>query len=173
MAINSFANIDYTLPTNSMTLLSTTTLTGASITLSSIPATYNDLRLVVRNFVPVTDGNTLRMRFNGNTGSVYASTNIGTPASGTFGFTSMTVSGDTDNAVTSSLVSIDIPDYANTVSWKLSRSLWITVNNTTPTNGNLASNIGAFNQTGAIDSITLFAVTGNLTSGTALLYGVK
>ncbi|CAB4161820.1 hypothetical protein UFOVP794_1, partial [uncultured Caudovirales phage] len=38
-----------------MTLLSTTTLTGASVTLSSISGSYNNLQLVIRNFKPATD----------------------------------------------------------------------------------------------------------------------
>ena len=49
-----------------MTLISTTTLTGASVTLSSIPQTYNNLRIVIRNFKPATDAEGLRMEFNGD-----------------------------------------------------------------------------------------------------------
>ena len=47
-----------------MTLISTTTLTGASVTLSSIPATYNHLQLVVRNFLPATDAAEMQIRIN-------------------------------------------------------------------------------------------------------------
>ena len=47
-----------------MTLISTTTLTGASVTLSSIPTTYKDLYLVIRNFKPATDGASFVYRFN-------------------------------------------------------------------------------------------------------------
>ena len=45
-----------------MTLISTTTLTGASVTLSSIPQTYKNLQLVIRNFKPATDGQQIQMR---------------------------------------------------------------------------------------------------------------
>jgi hypothetical protein len=47
-----------------MTLISTTTLTGASVTLSSIPQTYVDLHLVVLNYKPATDASQLCYRFN-------------------------------------------------------------------------------------------------------------
>ena len=46
-----------------MTLISTTTLSGASITLSSIPQTYNSLYLVVRSFLPATDLRYMFVRF--------------------------------------------------------------------------------------------------------------
>jgi hypothetical protein len=44
-----------TISTGGETLISTTTLTGASITLSSIPSTYNTIKLVIRNYKPATD----------------------------------------------------------------------------------------------------------------------
>ena len=38
-----------------MTLLSTTTLSGASVTISSIPQTYKNLQLVIQNYKPAVD----------------------------------------------------------------------------------------------------------------------
>ena len=49
----------------------------------------------------------------------------------------------------------------------------MTTNFTTTTNVGLESGYGVYNQTGAISSITLFPTSGNWTSGTAYVYGVK
>jgi len=51
-----------------MTLINTggTTLSGASITISSIPATYNNLQLVIRDFLPSLDAEPVRIRLNGD-----------------------------------------------------------------------------------------------------------
>ena len=54
-----------------MDLLSTTTLTGASVTLSSIPQTYKNLQLVVRNFLPASDAKYLTVRVNADSGTRY------------------------------------------------------------------------------------------------------
>jgi hypothetical protein len=156
------------------TLISTTTLSGASITLSSIPATYLNLKLVIQDYLPATDGQFLRMQFNGDSGTRYLFNPSSTvPAASAFGTTYFNIANRNDNAVANSLVSVDIPDYTNTVTWKTMQSNFVSVDFTTTTSANLGINIGVYNQTAAISSITLFPETGNFTSGTALLYGVK
>lgn len=158
-----------------MTLISTTTLTGASITLSSIPATYNSLRLVIRNFLPATDGTTLQYRFNADaTASRHANVEaFGGAGSTGFSATSCKATEGSDNAVAQGLVVIDFPDYANTTSWKMSFVQSMTNNSTTTTNFMPLFAGGYYNQIGAISSFSLFPASGNFTSGTALLYGVK
>jgi hypothetical protein len=160
-------------PSGGMTLISTTSLTGASVTLSSIAATYNDLKLVVQDYLPATDTQRLSIRFNGDSGATYASARSTSTGASLFNNTSMELSETQDNAVTNSLIVIDIPNYANTVTWKLATSHAVTVDTTTTTSARLGINLGAYNQTGAISSITLLPFTGNFTSGTVLLYGVK
>jgi hypothetical protein len=159
-----------------MTLLSTTTLTGANVTLSSIPSTYVSLKLIVRNFLPANDGGSMRMRFNGDTGTNYLfnlsnSANIGTAQA--FGSTNLQISNVNDNAVANSLFTVDIPDYANSVTWKTATCFGVTVDNTTTTSARSFIYWMAYNQTPAITSMDLFPITGNFTSGTALLYGVN
>jgi hypothetical protein len=159
-----------------MTLISTTTLSGASIVLSSIPATYKDLQLVVRNFVPATDNLNLRLRINADTNTRYftlttnSASNDGTT---TFGSAQIDISGNNDNSVGNGLSVVNIYDYANAVTWKMVDFTSIAVNSTTTTTGQIYNGAGYFNQTGAITSLTLFVNSGNLTSGTALLYGVS
>jgi hypothetical protein len=96
-----------------MTLISSTALTGASITFSSIPSTYKDLYIYLVNFAPSTDSEYLAIRYNSDTGSNYgsttsANTNVSKSA-GTFGqLTSVT-----DNTDNPANVFIQIPNYAS------------------------------------------------------------
>ncbi len=157
-----------------MTLISTTTLTGASVTLSSIPQTYINLFIVIRNFRPTTDGNRLGMRFNGVTSASYNGVSSYTGADNiSFPDTYSDVTLTADNTATTSLGQFTIPDYTNTATWKSFNGTFMTQNSTTPANINNSFSAGFHNQTAAISSITFQCNTGNLTAGTVLLYGVK
>jgi len=159
-----------------MTLISTTTLTGASVTLSSIPATYNDLVLIIQNVRPVVDGDPIYMRINTDTGTRYRSTQYLdiNQTNVSFNVSRWTIApGGNDNTTGTGLIEFEIPNYANTTTWKTARSFGVNVNDTTTANQNIFGLVHGFNQIGAISSLTIFADTGNLTSGTVLLYGVK
>ena len=157
-----------------MTLISTTSLTGASVTIGSIPSGYVNLKLLVQNFRPATDGTNLNVRINADTGTRYnISTTFGDPANRTFGATSMLLGPNSDNGTSTGLLTIDFFDYSNATIWKQCYSLGFSVNDTTVTNFNQTATIGMYNQTTAITSLVLFPGSGNFTSGTALLYGVK
>jgi hypothetical protein len=159
-----------------MTLISTTTLTGASIVLSSIPATYNKLYLVIRNLLPATDGGVFNLRLNGDSGANRyrdrSWSDAGTTT--TFGNTQFFgLSTDIDNAVSTNLYVIQFFDYTNTATWKYGISQCLSVDSTTSTSVRFDAKHLLYNQTAAISSITLYMNSGNFTSGTALLYGVK
>lgn len=158
-----------------MTLISTTTLSGASVTLSSIPSTYKNLQLVIRNHRPATDDDNLVMRFNGDTASRYnqAAFNDANNTAISFGSSNIIIANGIDNGTSSALTIIDINDYANTTTWKMSHNISMFPDRTTPTNSKIWKTIGQYNQTGAISSITLYGELGNFTSGTVLLYGVQ
>jgi hypothetical protein len=163
-----------TISAGSMTLISTTTLTGASITLSSIPQTYNSLRLICQNFKPATDGQQGRMRINADTATRYRSITAFSGIQSTYNSTFIdNVFAPNDNSVASGLSIMDIPDYTNAITWKMveSRSLSTDSASTADLNFNLV--YGVYNQTTAITSLTFFPSSGNFTSGTLLLYGVK
>jgi hypothetical protein len=153
-----------------MTLISTTTLTGASVTVSSIPATYNDLVINIVNFIPASDGSRIQLRMNAD-----ASANRhATGASGAFGATLFDFFENQDNAVSQSLWRLEIPNYANTTTWKLATMYGVANNSTTSTNFAAIRNaMGIYNQTGAISSLEFLTNSGNFTSGSILLYGVK
>ena len=158
-----------------MTLINSggTTLTGSSITISSIPGTYKNLQLVVRNFLPSVDDNAICLRFNSdsNTRYGYSTTNPDTNVS--FGEDQIAFGPRQDSATSQSLIVMDIFDYANAVTWKTAKSRSFTNNATTSTNFNYSERYGIYNQTGAITSILLRPASGNFTSGTAYLYGVS
>jgi hypothetical protein len=160
-----------------MTLISTTTLSGASVTLSSIPATYNNLQLVIRNYKPATDNTLLRLRINSDSGTRYKvlftdnTANAGTTE--TFNNSSIAICGNNDDTVATGLSIVNIYDYTNAVTWKMLDLTSIAVDPTTVTEFKPLNGVGFFNQTGAISSLDLFPTSGNFTSGTALLYGVK
>jgi hypothetical protein len=156
-----------------MTLISTTTLTGASVTLSSIPQTYKNLQLVVRNYKPADDGPELTARFNGDSGTRYRTLSVNQSTNAEFLSTSMTFSEQNDNSVATDLVIIDIYDYTNAVTWKTAAGHAFNNNPTTSTNFNYGGFNFFYNQIDAITSIRLAPSAGNFTSGTALLYGVS
>jgi hypothetical protein len=156
-----------------MVLISTTTLTGASVTLSSIPQTYKNLQLVVRNYKPADDGPELTARFNGDSGTRYRTLSVNQSTNAEFLSTSMTFSEQNDNSVATDLVIIDIYDYTNAVTWKTAAGHAFNNNPTTSTNFNYGGFNFFYNQIDAITSIRLAPSAGNFTSGTALLYGVS
>ena len=174
LTVNSGANApEWAAPvTGGMTLISTTTLTGGSVDLTSIPSTYKDLQLIIRNFKPAGDGDELWMRFNSDANTRYRSLTASANAQ-TFTATQIQVSAGNDNSVATNLFVCTINDYANAVTWKMLTSIAFDVNATTTTSFNYRSSTGFYNQTGAISSITLGQTGANFTSGTALLYGVK
>ena len=158
-----------------MTLISTTTLTGASVTVSSIPATYNNVYIVVRSFLPATDGAYVQMRVNADaTASRHRNNyNWGEPATGTFAETFVQIGAGQDNTVTNGICTVFIPDYTNTTTWKTAIVSSATPNLTTTTSLMSLNSTGYYNQIGAVSSLQFLCNTGNLTSGSVLLYGVK
>ena len=161
-----------------MTLISTTTLTGASVTLSSIPQTYIDLKIYIRQFLPATDDALLRLRFNADsTANRYKNLEFGNGNNWNISYNADTFefgSGKgTDDTVGESLCTLEIPDYTNTVTRKMTWGFvtFISAINTANFNHNTIQSY--YSQTGAISSLVFAPSTGNFTSGTILLYGVK
>jgi hypothetical protein len=157
-----------------MTLINTggTTLTGASVTISSIPATYKNLQLIVRNYKPTTDGGRLICRVANDSAERYK--RYGQSETGQyFDDDSIEIFSAGDNSAGQGLSRVDFFDYTNTTTWKTGETLAFTNNQTTTTLLNLAYVAWAYNQTGAISSLTFLSSTGDMTSGTAYLYGVS
>jgi hypothetical protein len=158
-----------------MTLINTggTTLTGSSVSISSIAGTYKNLQLVVRNFKPATDNSELRIRFNDDSDTNYGLTTSNDANDIGMAYTSVLATGGNDNTVANGLIITNIFDYANSVTKKYCITDFITNNTTTTGNMNMGTYKVYWGSLNAINKITLFATTGNLTSGTAFLYGVS
>jgi hypothetical protein len=161
-----------------MTLISTTTLTGASITLSSIPATYNNLQLVFRDFLPATDAVELRCRINNvSTSDTYrnewGAMNEG-PTNYNDSYITLTGGKGQDNGTANSTIIVNIYDYANADTMRvLSIDAVITDSTTPATQFNFLNYNSYFRNTVAVSSLVIYPSSGNFTSGTVLLYGVK
>jgi hypothetical protein len=161
-----------------MTLLSTTSLTGASVSLSSISSAYKMLRLFIELPLNASDTWDTKMCFNGDTtANRHQNLSLSTDTTGVTGSFSQTSGSITydglDNTVVQTLVDITIPDYANSNTWKMAYVTSVGNNSTTTTNYNFKSNVIAYNQTTAISSLLFKPGSGNFTSGTIYCYGVK
>ena len=162
-----------------MTLISTTTLSSTSVTLSSIPQTYKDLRLYVRNYKPNADGWNVNLTLNGGAAaSTYitqitsnSASNGGTTTA--FGNSNIALGYSQDDTTATGLSIIHIADYTNSTTWKIVQSDTIGNHDATPTSANYYRNIGLTNLTAAITEIRLIIGGGAFTSGTVLLYGVS
>ena len=161
-----------------MTLISTTTLTGASVSLTSIPQTYTDLRLVIRDFYPATNDATIVMTFNADTSGNYTyvrtrstSTSVSENA-GASNFPFNDRSTQQTNTDTNARAVVNIYDYATALD-QVSDGIFVYF-----TTGSVTA-VVTFGLTyfpstsAAITSIELAPNSGNFGGGTALLYGVK
>jgi len=160
--------------------IATTTVGGggsATITFSSIPATYSHLQIRMLSNDTTGSNNNL-MQFNTDTASNYswhALQGNGTAASAAAGSTQTSmIFGKTGISGGGGGVSVvDILDYANTDKYKTIRSLSGTDNNNT--NGRLFFASGNWRSTSAVTTITLTNDSGTNFSqySSFALYGIK
>ena len=156
-----------------MTLISTTTLSGASIVLSSIPSTYVDLYLLIFNTTGNTANRTIRVRPNGSTtnarysGIVQANATYNEDVSIDLANQGAILRTDSNNTF-----SVYINNYASSTARKpfnLTQQ-WLSDSSVRQTGGAF----GVINDTSAISSITIDrGGTDTFAGGTVLLYGVK
>lgn len=158
-----------------MTLINSggTTLTGSTVTISSIPATFKNLQLVIRNYLPSSDGAQMKFRFNADATANRHASLISQNSNSGYGETSATCTQGNDNVTGTGLAIIDIYDYANTATRKFfigqsAQNLY-----TDATQLSYVNYSGFYNQIDAISSIQLLLSGGSFTSGTVFLYGVK
>jgi hypothetical protein len=160
-------------PHEGLTLLSTTIIDNAEILLSSIPQNYKDLLIVLRDYLPNTDGQNLRIRFNDDsTASRHADAVDWYGATFSFASTSSRFTAAADNTLADGLLIGRIPDYTNTTTFKWFIAEGINYDNNGTTIYPI-SRIGAINQTNAISSLRFLTTSSTPKSGTLLLYGVN
>jgi hypothetical protein len=158
-----------------MTLINTggTALTGASVTISSIPSTYNELVIYFLNTKPTNDGNGLAVRFNGDSTANRHGAITTFSGNAAFDATQAFIAADFTNSGTStSLIRVVVPQYANTSTrkWIQGSGFVNYVSNTA--NMEMFMWMGIYNQTDAITSLE-FRSQSDFLSGTVYVYGVK
>lgn len=157
-----------------MTLLETLTLSGASVTSSAIPSTYNDLRIIVRNYRPSTNAAHMQCRINSDSNARYSALNF-MPQSytQTMNETAWTFHlSQNSGANSTAIAQLMIIDYAS-ATWKMGWAMSVANDSTTATNTEFNIYKLVYNQTAAISTLTFFPASGNFTSGSILIYGVK
>lgn len=156
--------------TGSMTLLSTTTLSGASTTISAINQTYNNLQILIFGMTNATANGKLLVKPNGSGSLLYwQSLKLdGTIARGAPDDRLQ------DDALlrtdANSHYVIDVYDYANTTRAKPIYFSGVTV---TASSARALFGGGSIYTNSALTSIEFSNNGGNFTSGTVLIYGVK
>ena len=156
-----------------MTLLSTTTLSGATVTISGIDQSYVNLFAIVTGMTNATTNGFFRLAPNGTTNiSTYqmienaSVTQLFNERVHLQGNVFQIGSGNSDNIIT-----FTIDNYASTTKLKTINSLY--GYNDTGNTQRGGSVVGYIKTTSAITSLVFDNNGGNLLTGTVLLYGVK
>jgi hypothetical protein len=157
-----------------MTLLSTTTLSGASVTISSINQTYINLQIFIYGVTNATGNGTFRCAPNGNTGITnFQKTSTLSSVDGSVNDYLMLAEGNVSSYTNNNNVySVTIENYSSTASRKSYRLSggYIKTDGSTP---QPLLGAGWINTTTAISSLVFDNTGGNLSTGTVLIYGVK
>lgn len=158
-----------------MTLLSTTTLSGASTTISSIDQTYKDLQIVIYgtsnattayypNFRPLSSSTSATWgQLATSGGSPFTQAQLNSELTFNYGLRNQT---NTNNVAV-----VTIYNYANTTFSKIFTSWSFQISSTSAEESMMAQ--GLFDTTSAIDSIRVGTHAGTYNAGTVLIYGVK
>jgi hypothetical protein len=152
-----------------MTLLSTTALTGASVTLSSIDQTYTDLFLYIYGVTNATSNGQVGVKPNNATSNVY--TYLDSTISASSASTIYLNKGDLLRTDADNAFSITFNQYANTNCNKTFSMQSAFLNNSSVRTATIGG--GQYRSNTAITSIVINNYGGDLSTGTALLYGVK
>lgn len=160
----------------SLTLLSTTSMTGGvnTVTVSSISQNYTHLEILIEDFTMAVNDKNLQVRFNGDTGSNYFATfdnnNTNSFQTGGILYTSYP-SADGNNALY-----MQIPFYTNP---SVSKILFASYNGESTTGSGYKRIINEYmvgwKSSSAITSFTLFNATDstNFATGSIKIYGVN
>lgn len=164
--------------TGSMTLLSTTTLSGASTTISSISGAYQDLYVILTGMTNATANGAFRVAINGSTtasssgGSFYANA-----AGGAFTFyndyTTRYAGNNTGLLRTdaNNAYMLTIFDYASSSAYKLFQTILIGYDGNS--SNYFQQGQGGYYSNTAVSSLVFSNAGGNWSTGTVKIYGVK
>jgi hypothetical protein len=147
-----------------MTSIASGSLSGASVTLSSISGSYKDLYLILRDWYPSVANRQTGIQFNGDTGTTY----ISMAGANLSEIRTLTNQAATNGNAFSSFY---IYDYANASHYKSV----VTVSNAENSTGEYQTNTQAayWQNAAVITSITIKLNADNFSGGTYVLYGVN
>ncbi len=165
-----------TLVSGGMTLLSTTTLSGASTTISAINQTYNNLYILISGIDNASNSiNKLKPNSSSITDTIFGEIihNVSAAIDGTLNDAfpisarQTNLAGNTNNAF-----ACEIFNYASTTNYKVSNFCAGLVRATSSANTQVFGT-GLIKTNSAITDIEITSGTGNFSGGTVLVYGVK
>jgi hypothetical protein len=157
-----------------MTLISTTTLSGSTTTVSSIPSTYNSLMFVISGLT-ASAANEPRFKINGSTanhefvGVAYGGTALETTNGNGF---QLSFGNNIDGSGGSNAWTVKIDNYTSASTFKPFQCYGAFYSVTT-SNEEKIFEAGGYSLTTAVTSISVVASSGSFTGGTILTYGVK
>ena len=156
------------------TLISTTTLSGTSVTLASIPQTYNSLYIIISGMTANTSNKRLRgLPNNSDTNTTYSRVEGGgSTIQTTATFLRLLGELNTDRTSASNAIFLQIDNYASTTAFKPIN--WYGVYQSADYGQLPIFASGAIISNSAITSFVLdYEGTNTFAGGTVLLYGVK
>jgi hypothetical protein len=160
-------------PGGGMTSVASGTLSGTAVAITGIPSTYKQLRLVVTNYRPTTDNQSLRLRVNNDASANSYMQDFSSSATSAFGSTLWNIASNVDNGASEGIIVLDIYSY-NEATWKMGFNQFINNNATTSTSGSYGASFLYYNNTTTISQLNLFnSGGGDFTSGNYVVYGVN
>jgi hypothetical protein len=159
-----------------MSVIASGSLGSSGVNITSIPATFKDLRLELRAFSTNNDNGQIGMRFNNDSTTVYSM------ADGTSSQSFRNQTGFTHNTGIFSIeadttafnyVKFDVFNYTSTTHTKyINLQFWVDdYNNAGMTK--YRRMWGGYNVNNAVDEINVFMISQTLDAGTYILYGVS
>lgn len=157
-----------------MTLITSGTLSGATVTLSSIPSTYNNLQLVLTGVYPSNNGLTTRVDYNSSgtpsTGMYIGYNGSGTQVGGTQNNTELNPSGGFANTGANGVFLLNFYDYARASVYRIT-----TVNGRYNNGSTAITYTSTLQNNGSASAISSLLIISNSSwsGGNYYLYGVK
>jgi hypothetical protein len=158
----------------SMTLLSTTSLTGSSVTVSSISGAYIDLKIFITGYYASSNA-TMRWRINGVTSSDYVLAGLGNAQTNSTETSGQWIQDVKNAANANNSTNFEIKNYTNT---EADKQVFIQGYTNNP-NGATYVSYSNWNSLvkgtsgSAVTSFTVFPDAGTFSAGTIYIYGVK
>jgi len=157
-----------------MTVIASGSLSSTSVSITSIPGTYKDLKLRILNY-EATLGSNMQIRINNDSAANKYAANVSTTDSRerAFNATNSVIAFNTDNSVNTGLCTLEIPNYANTTTSKIGFAYSMLNSGNNSATVNTVYNIMVYKEVDAVTSLQMVFDGGTASAGTYILYGVS